>query len=264
MDSSLHHSITPIPLERPVRLQGRVAIVTGGGRHIGAVYCRKLAEEGAAVVIADILDGEPVADEIRSGGGRALALQIDVSKEEDTNRMVTEAVKAFGRIDILVNNAAIFINIQRHPFYEITADEWDRVSAVNIKGPFLCAKAVFPQLKEQKSGKIINISSSTIYWGTPNFLHYVASKAALIGMTRSLAREVGSYGICVNAIAPGLVEHEGQNAPKALTELQLKERSLKRLQTPEDLMGTLVFLCSSDSDFMTGQTIVVDGGSVFH
>ena len=173
-------------------------------------------------------------------------------------------MKAFGRIDILVNNAAIFINIQRHPFYEITSDEWDKVSAVNIKGPFLCAKAVFPQMKEQKGGKIINISSSTAYWGTPNFLHYVASKAALIGMTRSLAREVGEFGICVNAIAPGLVEHEGQNAPKALTELQLKERSIKRLQTPDDLMGTLVFLCSSDSDFMTGQAIVVDGGSIFH
>jgi NAD(P)-dependent dehydrogenase (short-subunit alcohol dehydrogenase family) len=247
-----------------VRLVGRVAIVTGGARHIGSAYCRKLAEEGAAVVIGDILDGEPVADQIRSKGGRALALQIDVSKEEDTSRMATEAVKAFGRIDILINNAAIFINLQRHPFYEITADEWDRVSAVNIKGPFLCAKAVFPQMKEQKSGKIINISSSTVYWGTPNFLHYVASKAALIGMTRSLAREVGEFNICVNAIAPGLVEHEGQNAPKALTELQLKERSIKRLQTPEDLLGTLVFLCSSDSDFMTGQTIVVDGGSIFH
>jgi NAD(P)-dependent dehydrogenase (short-subunit alcohol dehydrogenase family) len=247
-----------------VRLEGRVAIVTGGARHIGAAYCRRLAEEGAAVVIADILDDARVAEEIRSKGGHALSLRVDVSNEEDTNRMALETVKAFGRIDILVNNAAIFINIQRHPFYEITAEEWDRVSAVNIKGPFLCAKAVFPKMKEQRSGKIINISSSTAYWGTPSFLHYVASKAALIGMTRSLAREVGEFGICVNAIAPGLVEHEGQTAPKALTELQLKARSIKRLQTPEDLLGTLVFLASSDSDFMTGQTIVVDGGSVFH
>ncbi len=247
-----------------MRLTDRVAIVTGGARHIGAAYCRKLAEEGAAVVIADILDGEPVAEEIRVKGGKALALKADVSTEEDTNRMAAETVKTFGRIDILVNNAAIFINIQRRPFYEITAEEWDRVCAVNIKGPFLCAKAVFPQMKEQRSGKIINISSSTAYWGTPNFLHYVASKAALIGMTRSLAREVGEYGICVNAIAPGLVEHEGQTAPKELIELQLKARSIKRLQTPEDLLGTLIFLCSSDSDFMTGQAIVVDGGSVFH
>ena len=251
-------------LEGPVRLSGKVAVVTGGARHIGAAYCRKLAEEGAALVIADVLDGEPVANEIRGKGANALALKVDVSNEEDTNRMAAETVKAFGRIDILVNNAAIFINIQRHPFYEITAEEWDRVSAVNIKGPFLCAKAVFPQMKEQRSGKIINISSSTAYWGTPNFLHYVASKAGLIGMTRALAREVGDYGICVNAIAPGLVEHEGQTAPKALTELQLRSRSIKRLQTPDDLMGTLVFLASTDSDFMTGQAIVVDGGSVFH
>jgi NAD(P)-dependent dehydrogenase (short-subunit alcohol dehydrogenase family) len=247
-----------------MRLAGKVAIVTGGARHIGAAYARRLAMEGAAVVVADIIDGEPIASEIRSRSGRALALHVDVSNEEATMNMAAEAVKAFGRIDILVNNAAIFINITRHPFYEISADEWDRVSAVNIKGPFLCAKAVFPQMKQQKSGKIINISSSTAYWGTPNFLHYVASKAALIGMTRSLAREVGEYGINVNAIAPGLVEHEGQNAPRALTELQLKERSIKRLQTPEDLLGTLIFFASPDSDFMTGQTIVVDGGSVFH
>jgi NAD(P)-dependent dehydrogenase (short-subunit alcohol dehydrogenase family) len=247
-----------------MRLAGRVAIVTGGARHIGARYCLRLAEEGAAVVVADILDGTSVARQIESAGGKAMALTVDVSREEDTNRMAAEAVKRFGRIDVLVNNAAIFINIQRHPFYEISAEEWDGVSAVNIKGPFLCSKAVFAQMKEQRSGKIINISSSTAFWGTPNFLHYVASKAALIGMTRSLAREVGEYGICVNAIAPGLVEHEGQNAPKALTELQLKERSIKRLQTPEDLLGTLIFMASPDSDFMTGQTIVLDGGSVMY
>lgn len=247
-----------------MRLAGKVAIVTGGARHIGAAYSKRLAAEGAAVVIADILDGENAAQKIEADGGKALALKIDVSKEEDTTRMVAETVKAFGRIDILVNNAAIFINIQRHPFYEISAEEWDRVSAVNIKGPFLCSKAVFPQMKEQRSGKIINISSSTAFWGTPMFLHYVASKSALIGMTRSLAREVGQFGICVNAIAPGLVEHEGQNAPRELTEFQLKARSIKRLQTPEDLLGVLVYLASSDSDFVTGQTIVVDGGSVFY
>ena len=247
-----------------MRLAGKVAIVTGGARHIGAVYARKLASEGATVVIADILDGRHVVRQIESADGRAMALEIDVSKEGDVQRMVNETVRAFKRIDILVNNAAVFINIQRHPFYEITAEEWDRVSAVNIKGPFLCAKAVFPQMKAQRYGKIINISSSTVYWGTPMFLHYVASKAALLGMTRSLARECGEFAICVNAIAPGLVEHEGQNAPKALTELQLKARSLKRLETPEDLLGALIYLASPDSDFVTGQTLVIDGGSVFH
>ena len=247
-----------------MRLAGKVAIVTGGARHIGAVYCRKLAAEGAAVIIADVLDGDKVVQEITAAGGRAMALKVDVSKEEDTIQMAAETVKTFGRIDILVNNAAIFINIQRQPFYEITAEEWDRVSAVNIKGPFLCAKAVFPQMKEQRSGKIINISSSTAFAGTPLFLHYVVSKAALIGMTRSLAREVGEFGICVNAIAPGLVQHEGQTAPKEFTEFQLKARSIKRLQTPEDLLGVLVYLASPDSDFVTGQTILVDGGGIFH
>ena len=246
-----------------MRLAGKVAIVTGGARHIGAVYCRKLAAEGAAVIIADVLDGDKVVQEITAAGGRAMALKVDVSKQEDTIQMAAETVKTFGRIDILVNNAAIFINIQRQPFYEITAEEWDRVSAVNIKGPFLCAKAVFPQMKEQRSGKIINISSSTAFAGTPLFLHYVASKAALIGMTRSLAREVGEFGICVNAIAPGLVQHEGQTAPKEFTEFQLKARSIKRLQTPEDLLGVLVYLASPDSDFVTGQTILVDGGWYF-
>ena len=232
-----------------MRLRGKVAVVTGGARHIGAVYCRKLAAEGAAVVIADVLDGENVVTEITAAGGKAIALKVDVSREEDTARMAREAVGAFGRIDILVNNAAIFINIERHPFYEISAEEWDRVSAVNVKGPFLCAKAVFPQMKQQRSGKIINISSST---------------AALVGMTRSLAREVGEFGICVNAIAPGLVQHEGQNAPKEFTEFQLKARSIKRLQTPEDLLGVLVYLASSDSDFVTGQTLLIDGGNVLY
>ncbi|HSF57439.1 MAG TPA: glucose 1-dehydrogenase [Candidatus Binatia bacterium] len=247
-----------------MRLAGKVAIVTGGARHIGAAYARRLAAEGAAVVVADILDGSDVVKDIESAGGKALPLKIDVSREKDTAHMAAESVKAFGRIDILVNNAAVFIDIERHPFYEISSEEWDRVSAVNIKGPFLCAKAVFPQMRQQRSGKIINISSSTAFSGTPLFLHYVASKAALVGMTRSLAREVGEFGICVNAIAPGLVQHEGQNAPQQFTEFQLKARSIKRLQTPEDLLGVLVYLASSDSDFVTGQTIMIDGGSVFY
>jgi NAD(P)-dependent dehydrogenase (short-subunit alcohol dehydrogenase family) len=247
-----------------MRLRGKVAIVTGGARYIGAAYARRLAAEGAAVVVADVLDGSDVVKEIVSADGKALAMRVDVSQEQDTRRMAAETVKAFGRIDILVNNAAIFINIERHPFYDISAEEWDRVSAVNIKGPFLCAKAVFPQMQQQRSGKILNISSSTVFTGTPLFLHYVASKAALVGMTRSLAREVGEFGICVNAIAPGLVQHEGQNAPKAFTDFQLQARSIKRLQTPEDLLGVLVYLASSDSDFVTGQTIMVDGGSVFY
>jgi NAD(P)-dependent dehydrogenase (short-subunit alcohol dehydrogenase family) len=247
-----------------MRLEGKVAIVTGGARHIGAVYAKRLAAEGASVVVADVLNGEGVVREIKEARGNAIALRIDVSKEEDTLRMADETVKRFGRIDIFINNAAIFLSIKRRSFYEISAEEWDQVAAVNIKGPFLCIKAVFPQMKKQRSGKIINISSTTALWGTPMFLHYVTSKAALIGLTRALASEIGEYGICVNTIAPGLVQHEGQTAPKEFNELQLKVRSIKRLETPEDLIGTLLYLASSDSDFVTGQTIVVDGGSVLH
>ncbi|MBI2090098.1 MAG: 3-oxoacyl-ACP reductase FabG [Deltaproteobacteria bacterium] len=247
-----------------MRLKDKVAIVTGAARHIGALYAKRLAAEGARVVIADILDGERIVREIASAGGEAVALKIDVSKEEDTLRMAEETVERFGRIDILVNNAAIFLGIRRRPFHEISAAEWDQVSAVNIKGPFLCAKAVFPQMKKQLSGKIINISSTTALQGTPLFLHYVASKAAVIGITRALARELGEYGICVNAIAPGLIHHEGMNAPKEFTEFQLKARSIQRLEAPEDLIGAIIYLASPDSDFVTGQTIVVDGGSVLH
>src|SRR3990172_2647373 len=225
-----------------MRLEDKVAIVTGGARHIGALYAKRLAAEGASVVIADVLDGEQVVREITSGGGKAMALKIDVSKEEDTLRMAEKTVGEFGRIDILVNNAALFLGIKRRPFYEISAEEWDRVSAVNIKGPFLCAKAVFPQMKKQRSGKIINISSTTALQGTPLFVHYVASKAAVIGITRALAREMGENGIAVNAIAPGLIHHEGMNAPKEFTEFQLQARSLKRLEAPEDLIGTIIYL----------------------
>ncbi len=247
-----------------MRLEGKVAVVTGGARNIGAFYSRHLSAEGARVVVADVLDGSKVVEEIEKAKGQAIALKVDVSKEEDTVRMAEETVKRFGRIDILVNNAAIFLSINRRPFYDLSAEEWDQVSSVNIKGPFLCAKSVFPQMSKQKSGKIINISSTTALAGTPLFLHYVTSKAALIGMTRAMAREVGKFGICVNAIAPGLVEHEGQTVPKEFTEFQLKARSFKRLQTPDDLVGTLVYLASSDSDFVTGQTLVVDGGSILY
>src|SRR5262245_8901226 len=149
-----------------MRLGGKVAIVTGGARHIGAAYCRRLAAEGAALVVADVLDGESVVQEItREGGGKAIALKVDVSREEDTVRMAAEALQAFGRIDILVNNAAIFLNIQRHPFYEISGEEWDQVSAVNIKGPFLCAKAVFPQRSEERRvGKECRSRESTYHY----------------------------------------------------------------------------------------------------
>ena len=246
------------------RLDDKVAIVTGGARNIGAVYARALAAEGARVVIADVLDGTAAATDINEAGGEAVAVEVDVSREDDTLRMAETAVNAFGRIDILVNNAAIYLSIHRRPFHEISAEEWDRVTAVNIKGVFLCAKAVLPAMRERGGGRIINISSNTVMAGTPNFLHYVASKAALIGMTRSMARELGGHGINVNAIAPGLVEHEGQTVPAEISASRVEARSIKRPQVPRDLTGAVLYLASPDSDFVTGQTLVVDGGNIVY
>ena len=246
------------------RLDDKVAIVTGGARNIGAVYARALAAEGARVVVADVLDGADTARAIREAGGQAVSVEVDVSREDDTLRMTETAMDAFGRVDILVNNAAIYLSINRRPFYEISAEEWDRVTAVNIKGVFLCAKAVFPHMRDQGGGKIINISSNTVMAGTPDFLHYIASKSALVGMTRSMARELGTHGINVNAIAPGLVEHEGQTVPGEISASRVRARSIQRRQTPEDLTGALLYLASPDSDFVTGQTLVVDGGDLLH
>ena len=246
------------------RLDGQVAIVTGGARNIGAVYAGALAEEGARVVIADVLDGADAARSVQEAGGEAVAVEVDVSREDDTLRMARAAIDAFGRIDILVNNAAIYLSINRRPFHEISVEEWDRVTAVNIKGVFLSAKAVLPAMREQGGGRIINISSNTVMAGTPNFLHYVASKAALIGMTRSMARELGTYGINVNAIAPGLVEHEGQTVPAEISASRVDARSIKRRQEPGDLTGAVLYLASPDSDFVTGQTLVVDGGDIVY
>ena len=246
------------------RLDDKVAIVTGGARNIGAVYARALAAEGARVVVADVLDGADTARAIREAGGQAVSVEVDVSREDDTLRMTETAIDAFGRVDVLVNNAAIYLSINRRPFYEISAEEWDRVTAVNIKGVFLCAKAVFPHMRDQGGGKIINISSNTVMAGTPDFLHYIASKSALVGMTRSMARELGTHGINVNAIAPGLVEHEGQTVPGEISASRVRARSIQRRQTPEDLTGALLYLASPDSDFVTGQTLVVDGGDLLH
>ena len=248
-----------------MRLQDKVAIVTGSAQGIGRVYARRLASEGARVVVTDVLDGEPAADEIRKQGGDALALRTDVTDEKSVGEMAKTTAERFGQIDILVNNAALFGNIQRSPFDQLSVEEWDRVMAVNVKGLFLCARAVLPYMKSQKSGRIINISSGTVLQGTPMFLHYVTSKGAVVAFTRALAKEVGEFGITVNSIAPGhtLSDAVKRRGPK-VDEHTVAVRSIKRSQVPEDLAGTVVFLSSEDSAFITGQMIVVDGGSSFH
>jgi len=249
-------------------LKGRVAIVTGSARGLGRAYALRLAKEGARIVVADILDGKETVDIILQQGGDGVYINTDVTSEESTQGMARKTIEKFGRIDILINNAALFATILKRPFYEIPAKEWDSVMAVNLKGPFLCSKAVYPQMKKQGKGKIINVSSGTFFKGLPNFLHYVVSKGGNVALTRSLAREVGDAGICVNTIAPGYTEteylRENPQDPIEVTKAIIATRCIKRPETPEDLLGTIVFLASDDSDFITGQSIIVDGGSAMN
>jgi len=248
------------------RLTDKVAIVTGGGKGLGKAFCFGLAEEGARVVMAvHRLDEEAAqaAKDIEARGG--YALEVDVTREEDTNQMADAAVKKFGRIDILVNNAAMIRGITRKPFMEIPVAEWDKLMTVNLKGVFLCCRAVFPQMKRKGKGKIINLTSETAFTGSRHMVHYVTSKGGIISFTRALAREVGQYGICVNAVAPGFTEtRASRTVIDDITKYDVSLTPLGRLEQPEDLVGAIIFLASDESDFITGQTLVVDGGRYMH
>ena len=250
------------------RLHDRVAIITGAAQGIGAAYARAMAQEGATVIIADLDDGEGIAREIRENGGKALNVVTNVSSELSVESLVSTTVKKFGKIDILVSNAALFGKLEAKPFTEISVEEWDNLMAVNVRGVFICVKAVIGQMRKQNYGKIINIASGTLFKGTPHLLHYVTSKGAVMTMTRCLAREVGDDNICVNSLAPGLVMSENVLAQEsfndAAVDANTATRALQRRQVPEDLIGAMLFLASADSDFVTGQCLVVDGGSVNH
>ena len=250
-----------------MRLENRVVIVTGGAQGIGRVYVRRLAEEGACIAIADIdaAGAEQAASELGERGCRAIAVETDVSDQAAVQRVVQATLGAFGRIDVLVNNAALFSTLTFKPIEDIPVDEWDRVMAINVRGVFLCCQAVIPHMKRQGKGKIINVASGTLLSGSPNFLHYVSSKGAVFALTRALSREVGASGITVNTIAPGLVPHEAvrRHHNPELIERQKQIRAIPRDETPEDLEGALVFLASDESDFMTGQMMVINGGAQF-
>ncbi|BFM14844.1 3-oxoacyl-ACP reductase FabG [Maricurvus nonylphenolicus] len=254
-----------------MQLQDKVAIITGAGdlEGIGAAIAQRYAKEGAKLVIADIQDGEAVVNTIKAQGGEAIFVKTDVTSQESCSALAKACIENFGRIDILVNNAAMFKNIKGQAFTEVTSEEWNAVMNVNSAGPFNCIKAVSPMMLEQQGGKIINLSSSTIYEGSPFMPHYVASKGAVMALTRSMARSLGGGNITINTLAPGFTQTAAGKEIEARSGLPVAEmlkpmRCLQKTPTPEDLAGPAVFLASDDSNFMTGQLLLCDGGINFN
>jgi NAD(P)-dependent dehydrogenase (short-subunit alcohol dehydrogenase family) len=236
-------------------LDGKVAIVTGGAQGIGAAIAAGLENEGATVVVADLNPPE--------GGIRA-----DVASEADVAALIDETVRRHGRIDVLVNNAGLYASLEMRAFTEIPLDEWNRVMEVNVASMFLTCRAVVPVMREQGGGKIVNISSGTAFRGVPFVLHYVTSKGAIVALTRALAKEVGRDSIRVNCVAPGFTMSDGvKSHPEvidALRDVSIAARTIQRDQVPEDVVGAVVFLCTPAADFITGQTMVIDGGQYLH
>ena len=248
-------------------LEGRVVIVTGGGQGIGRGYAHYFAAQGAIPVIAEIDGGNArrVADEVEREHGPALALETDVGDEASVEAMASKTLDAFGRIDVLINNAAVFSRITMAPFWELPVEEWKAAMHVNITGSMLCARAVVPAMMEAGWGRIINVSSGTHVKGRPNYLHYITSKSAMVGMSRSMARELGSYGITVNTFWPGVMQTEVErpSVPRHMFKTMTQAQALQRQGTIHDLAKAMLFICSDEAGYISGQNFVVDGGSSF-
>lgn len=250
-------------------MKGKVALITGGASGIGLELAIGLAAEGCRVVVGDILDQARLDKVAATVAGECLAVPMDVTDDDQVAAAVAEAHLRFGGLDILVNNAGLYTNISRAPFEELDIAEWERVFAVNVTGVFRVVRACLPLLKASGSGRVLNITSTTAFSGPPNMLHYVSTKGALTAMTKSMARELGEYGVTVNAIAPGFTLSSGvidtaKDGSEAQWERARAARAVKRDQIPEDLIGATCFLASEGAGFITGQTLVVDGGAVMH
>lgn len=249
-------------------LAGKVAVVTGGAMGIGFTACEALAAQGATIVVADMKDAADAAERLRKKGYKAAHADTDVSSETDTQRMADIAMQEFGRIDILLNNAAIYSTLTLKPFEELQVSDWRKILDVNVIGQFLCCKAVLPHLKKQQAGRIINISSGVAFKGNPGMLHYVASKGAIVSMTRTLATELGDHGITVNSVAPGFTlsdgVHKNPELASRVSGFSVRNRALKRDMVPDDVVGAVCFFAGPHAAFITGQTLVVDGGAYYH
>jgi 3-oxoacyl-[acyl-carrier protein] reductase len=251
-------------------MDGKVVVVTGGGNGIGRAYCQGIAKEGGAVVVADIngAAAEGVAKAIADSGGKALGVQVDVANTASCRDMAKKALDSFGRIDGLINNAAIFMSlpVTKGGWQDIDEQEWDRVMTVNVKGLWLSSRAIVPVMQERKQGSIVNISSNMAFNGGLTMMHYVTSKAAVVGFSRVLARELGPDNIRVNTLAPGstMSEESPTEDAKKMYQRTASTRILKRVEQPDDLVGTALYLLSDLSTFVTGQTILVNGGAVLH